>query len=76
MAIVVVLATVDLRRMAVGQLLDYAFAGRKELHKPNMAILLPKRPDETPLGWLKEIGVHLIWKEGRTFRDNCDGQFT
>jgi hypothetical protein len=63
-------------RMAAGQLLDYAFVGRKELGIPNMAILLPNRPDEGGLGWLKEIGVHLIWREGRTFRDNCKGQFT
>jgi hypothetical protein len=62
--------------MAAGQLLDYAFVGRKELGIPNMAILLPNRPDEGGLGWLKEIGVHLIWREGRTFRDNCKGQFT
>lgn len=62
-------------RMATGQLLDYAFAGRKQLGKPSMAILLPKRPDETNLGWLKELGIYLIWREGRTFRDNCKGQF-
>lgn len=63
-------------RMATGQLLDYAYAGRKQLGRPNMAILLPKQPDEGALGWLNEIGVHLIWREGKIFRDNCDGQFT
>jgi hypothetical protein len=62
-------------RMAAGQLLDYGYAGREKFGKPNMAILLPKRPDERTLGWLKEIGVHLVWKDGGTFRDNCNGQF-
>lgn len=62
--------------MAAGQLLDYAFVGRKLLGIPHMAILLPKRPDKGGLGWLKEIGVHLIWRAGRTFRNNRKGQFT
>jgi hypothetical protein len=66
----------ELIRMAAGQLLDYAYAGRKQFGKPSMAILLPKRPDEKALGWLKEIGIHLIWREGRTFRDNYKGHFT
>jgi hypothetical protein len=63
-------------RMAAGQLLDYAFVGRKQFGRPNMAILLPKRPHEGGLGWLKEIGIHLLWKQGRTFRDNCKDRFT
>jgi hypothetical protein len=63
-------------RMAAGQLLDYAHAGRKQIRNPNKAILLPERPDEGTLGWLKEIGIHLIWREGRAFRDNHNGQFT
>jgi hypothetical protein len=63
-------------RMAAGQLLDYAYAGRKQLGKPNMAILLPKRPDEQGLGWLKAVDVHLVWREGGTFQDNCNGLFT
>lgn len=62
-------------RMAAGQLLDYAYVGRKVFRKPNMAILLPNRPDHGNLGWLKEIGIHLIWREGRAFRDNHNGQF-
>jgi hypothetical protein len=66
----------ELIRMAAGQLLDYAYVGRKQFGKPNMAILLPKRPNEDTLGWLKEIGIHIIWREGRTFRDNWKGQFT
>ena len=63
-------------RMAAGQLLDYAFVCRTLLGTPHMAILLPKRPDETSLGWLNEIAIHLIWREGRGFRDNGEGRFT
>ena len=63
-------------RMAAGQLLDYAFAGRTLFGTPNMAILLPKRPTGASFKWLNEIGIHLIWREGRTFHDNGAGRFT
>jgi hypothetical protein len=65
-------------RMAVGQLLDYAFLGRKEkeLRNPNKAILLPKRPHSDLEKWLKNLHINLIWREGRVFRDNADGWFT
>jgi hypothetical protein len=66
----------ELIRMAAGQLLDYAYVGRKEFGKPHMAILLPRKPNTDDFGWLKEIGIHLIWREGKFFRDNCSGQFT
>jgi len=66
----------ELIRMAAGQLLDYSYVGRKEFGKPNLAILLPKKPDMDDLGWLKETGIYLIWREGRFFRDNCLEQFT
>jgi hypothetical protein len=63
-------------RMAAGQLLDYAFLGRERFKHPNMAILLPEKPEDKSLGWLAEINIHLIWKEGEVFLDNDDGQFT
>lgn len=66
----------ELIRMAAGQLLDYAYVGRKDLGKPNMAVLLPSKPVGEDFGWLKEIGIHLIWREGKSFRDNSSGQFT
>ncbi len=66
----------ELIRMAAGQLLDYAYAGRNEFGKPNMAVLLPRKPVTDDFGWLKEIGIHLIWREGKSFRDNGSGQFT
>jgi hypothetical protein len=64
-------------RMAAGQLLDYAFQGRNQFGTPNLAILLPQRPQEIELefGWLKENGIHLIWKDEDVFLDDCDGQF-
>jgi hypothetical protein len=62
-------------RMAVGQLLDYAYLGRKKLGTPNMAILLPKKPDATLLEWLSELKISVIWRQGRAFDDNAGGQF-
>lgn len=65
-------------RMAVGQLLDYAFQGRNLFADPHLAILLPNKPAElgTQFGWLKEHNIHVIWKDMDVFLDNCDGQFT
>src|SRR5262245_14897207 len=40
-------------RMAVGQLLDYAFQGRKKFVNSNMAILLPKKPHSEIVDWLR-----------------------
>ena len=60
-------------RMAVGQLLDYAFQIEKKYGKPNMAILLPAKPPPTAVNWLSNISI--IWREGQTFRDNAQKQF-
>ena len=62
-------------RMAAGQLLDYAFEGRERFGNPNLAILLPEKPAEEWLGWLKKSNIHLVWKDGEIFMDNDDGQF-
>jgi hypothetical protein len=62
-------------RMAIGQLLDYAYLGRKKLGSPNMAILLPKKPEAKLLEWLSELKISVIWKQRRAFVDNADGQF-
>lgn len=62
-------------RMAVGQLLDYAFQGRKKLGDPNMAILLPMKPHPEIEGWLRHLKIALIWREGTTYFDNANGQF-
>jgi len=63
-------------RMAVGQLLDYAYLGRKKFVSPNMAILLPRKPEANLLEWLAEVKISVIWKQRRTFLDNANGQFT
>jgi hypothetical protein len=62
-------------RMAAGQLLDYAYLGRADLGNPQMAILLPRKPDFTLLGWLSELNINIIWKHRNRFFDNADGQF-
>ena len=63
-------------RMAVGQLLDYAFQGEKEFGKPNMGILLPEEPDPNSVDWLQPLKISLIWRKKAAFLDNANGQFT
>jgi hypothetical protein len=63
-------------RMAVGQLFDYAHLGRKRFGKPNMAILLPKKPDPKSVEWLSELNIKIIWKEKDKFVDNANKRFT
>lgn len=62
-------------RMAVGQLLDYAFQGRGLCKRPNKAILLPSRPDDDRIGWLEPLGIKVIWHEKGSFVDNANGRF-
>lgn len=63
-------------RMAVGQLLDYAFQGKGRLGELNKAILLPKRPSKDVQEWLASLGIKLIWRDGDAFVDNANGKFT
>jgi hypothetical protein len=63
-------------RMAVGQLLDYAFLGKQKYGQPNKAILLPKKPDSDLEKWLRHLDVNIIWRQGESFKDNADGQFS
>ena len=62
-------------RMAVGELLDYAFQMQEEWNGPNMAILLPRKPATARIDWLP-CGINVIWRSGRSFRDNAKGHFT
>jgi hypothetical protein len=62
--------------MAVGQLFDYAYLGRERFGKPNMAILLPERPDPKSVEWLSELHIRVIWKEKDRFVDNARRRFT
>ena len=63
-------------RMAVGQLLDYAFQVEKKFGKPNMAILLPRKPHPNSVNWLPQRNISLVWPEKAAFVDNANGQFT
>jgi hypothetical protein len=63
-------------RMAVGQLLDYAFQGKTKLGELHMAVLLPEKPPKDVEAWLDSVGITLIWSEGEAFLDNSNGQFT
>lgn len=49
-------------RMAVGQLFDYQFKLKKD-KKPHLAVLLPKRPNEEVVSFLKWMCVGLMWFE-------------
>jgi hypothetical protein len=63
-------------RMAVGQLLDYAFLGKEKFGTPHMAILLPRKPEPEILKWLDGLKISVIWKQREAFVDNASGQFT
>lgn len=62
-------------RMAVGQLLGYAFQGKGMFKKPHMAVLLPEKPDPDSVKWLVPHGINIIWRRGRSFLDNAHGRF-
>jgi len=63
-------------RMAVGQLLDYAFQGKNELGDSNMAILLPERPEPDIENWLQYLRISVVWRKGNKFLDNANGRFS
>jgi hypothetical protein len=65
-------------RMAIGELMDY-----RALHQMafpsepvrQLGILVPERPS-TGLGQLlKSLGIHVVFKEGRSFKDTFGGRF-
>jgi hypothetical protein len=62
-------------RMAVGQLLDYAFQIRKKFPDVNMAVLLPRMPDWRAVDWLPKLKIAVIWRENGAFLDNAKGKF-
>jgi hypothetical protein len=63
-------------RMAVGQLFDYSYQGRKKLGEPHLAILVPEEPSRDLKGWLASLGIHSIWRSKHDFLDTDNGQFT
>jgi hypothetical protein len=63
-------------RMAVGQLLDYAYLGKEDgYERPHMAVLLPNRPDKGIEKWLDSLKISVIWPLKNVFSDNAGGQF-
>jgi hypothetical protein len=63
-------------RMAVGQLLDYAFQGNKKFGNPHKAILLPREPGPDIVNWLDSLDIKVIWRDKKVFLDNANGRFT
>jgi hypothetical protein len=63
-------------RMAVGQLLDYAFLGKQKFGDPNKAILLPKKPHPNIEKWLLSLEIRIVWREKGSFVDNANGRFS
>lgn len=63
-------------RMAVGQLLDYAYVGRERFGKPNKAILLPEKPVQKCIDWLSDLRIGVVWSEKNVFLDSANGLFT
>lgn len=63
-------------RMAVGQLLDYAFRAKENRCVLNKAVLLPRRPPSEILRWLDSINIKVIWRAKGSFVDNANGRFT
>ena len=61
-------------RMAVGQLFDYTFLGRQERGRPNLAILLPAKPAEREIEWLKPLKINVIWRQKDKFKDSAGGR--
>jgi hypothetical protein len=65
-------------RMAIGQLLDYdQLTKAAKLGASKLAILLPERPDDEIVEFVKsiDIDIALVWKHGKAFTDNHRGQF-
>jgi hypothetical protein len=61
--------------MAVGQLLDYEFQGKYMFGELNKAILLPTKPEQDSIAWLKPLKIAVIWPERSNFVDNANGIF-
>lgn len=65
-------------RMAVGQILDYAYQIKTKYSNAKMAILLPEKPTQESVNWLRPLRISVIWREGHgklAFSDNAKGQF-
>ena len=55
-------------RLAVGQLLDYSYFLLGPRRRFGLAILVPERPPEQVVAWLRTIGVGVAYRNKETFR--------
>ncbi|MGH7814544.1 MAG: hypothetical protein ACREQI_11165 [Candidatus Binataceae bacterium] len=62
-------------RIAVGQLFDYAYQGRRKLGEPHKAILVPAKPSDELIKWLRSLEIAVIWPHKKRFVDTANGQF-
>lgn len=60
-------------RYAIGQLYDYR---RGHEVPPTLAVLLPHQPRADLRELLAEAGIHVIWHDGRRFRDSDKGRLS
>lgn len=60
-------------RMAVGQLMDYAYL---QATQPKLGVLLPGQPAPEIRDLLGHLGIAAIWPFGDGFRDSAAGVFT
>ncbi len=64
--------------MAISELMDY-----RELHQMafpdesvrQLGLLVPDKPSPGLGQLLKSLGIHVVFKDGRSFRDTFGGQF-
>lgn len=62
-------------RMAVGQLLHYAYQFRKDFPVLHLAVLLPQQPDGQVIDWLGRHQIGVVWRSGDSFADSAAGAF-
>jgi hypothetical protein len=62
-------------RMAIGQLFDYSCQIEKKFGGTHKAILLPEKPRQASVSWLRRWKISLIWREKAAFQDNANGKF-
>lgn len=56
-------------REAIGQVLEYAYQLKRIRNESwTPLILLPGRPSEELVGFVKSLGIELVWEEGEGFR--------
>jgi hypothetical protein len=64
-------------RMAVGQLLDYVrLAHTLAGPTPQLAILVPIKPEPDLMSYLRSVDVAVIWRTGPGFADSMNGSLT